>query len=236
MVLMSIKRDLYAKIQLASASESVSIFMFLLAAYNVLMFRYTEQNDILVGTPAANRLHPELENSIGLFLNPLVLRTKLAPEMKFRDLVRDTREVCLQAFMHQELPFEKLIEAIQPRRMDHSSPLFQVMLNFGNTPTAVFEAANLKISLLTLETTSATLDLKLSLIEGQDGLIGFWDYKADLFDRESVEGMAEDFTIILEQVAGNIAIEVSNILSETDDREVAAMKLGDESVFSFPGE
>src|SRR5207248_265074 len=117
-----------ARLRRLSRAEGSTMFMLMLSAFNVLLHRYSGQDDILVGTPIENRGRKEIEGLVGCFLNTLVLRSNLGAEESFRQLLRGVREACLQGYMHQDLPFELLVEELQPERAMSHSPVFQVML------------------------------------------------------------------------------------------------------------
>src|SRR5262249_26861049 len=148
--------------QLASR-EGVTPFMLLLAAFNVLLHRYTEQADILVGTPIAGRNQTELEGLIGLFVNTLVLRTDLSGNPTFNALLKQVRQATLDAYAHQDVPFEKLVDEIQPERNLSSSPLFQVMFDYQNKPNMAFKLAGLEVEYIAVERPTAIFDLAVTV-------------------------------------------------------------------------
>ena len=131
---LSFGRELSDDLRALARKEDLTLFMALLAGFNVLLYRYTGQRDILVGSPIAGRLRAETENLIGFFVNTLVLRTQINGKMKARELLSRVRETCLGAYAHQEMPFEMLVEQLQPDRNTNRTPLFQVMLALQNTP------------------------------------------------------------------------------------------------------
>src|SRR2546425_12822323 len=155
--------------ELSRQAES-TLFMTLLAAFQTLLCRYTNQEDIVLGTPIANRTRRETEDLIGFFVNTLVMRTDLSGNPSFPELLRRVREVALQAYAHQDLPFEKLVEELRPERDRSHSPLFQVMFILQNAPREPFELPGLTVSPLTVDSGTAKFDLTLSLTEGADGL------------------------------------------------------------------
>ncbi|TQF10664.1 amino acid adenylation domain-containing protein, partial [Myxococcus llanfairpwllgwyngyllgogerychwyrndrobwllllantysiliogogogochensis] len=173
-------------------------FMVLLAAFEALLYRATGQDDVLVGSPVAGRNRPETEGLIGVFINTLVLRGRMSGDMTFRALVEQARETALGALTNQDVPFEQLVEELQPARSLSHSPLFQVMFALQNMP-----APSLTLSELTL--TSADVDpgiakyaLSLVLQETQGGLTGGFEYNTDLFDLETIQAMTGHFTRLLE--------------------------------------
>ncbi|HEV2704406.1 MAG TPA: amino acid adenylation domain-containing protein [Pyrinomonadaceae bacterium] len=184
-----------------SRREGVSMFMLLLAVFNVLLARYSGQRDICVGTPTAGRNRLEVEGLIGFFVNTLVLRTDLSGAPSFRELLARVREVCLGAYAHQEMPFEKLVEELHPERSLSRMPLFQVMFVFQNASDAQSDGAGRRVALL--EDRKTTFDLTLGLAETPDGLVGLLDYSTDLFESETVARMLRHFRVLLEAVVAN---------------------------------
>ncbi|WP_414574316.1 condensation domain-containing protein, partial [Nostoc sp. CCY 9925] len=142
-----------------SQQEGVTLFMTLLAAFKVLLHRYTKQDDIMVGTPIANRNRTETEGLIGFFVNTLVIRTELSDNPSFQKFLTQVREVALGAYAHQDLPFEKLVEELQPERNLSHTPLFQVMFVLQNAPIPPLKLSGLSLSPLKLNTTTAKFDL-----------------------------------------------------------------------------
>ena len=145
--------------------------MFLLAVFKTLLARYTRQDDIVVGTPVANRNRTELEPLVGFFVNTLVLRTDLSGDPTFRELLGRVRDVTLGAFAHQDVPFEKLVEELQPERDTSRTPLFQVMFSLQNAPLPPLRMGDIEISLLDDETEVSPFDLSFDVTERADGLL-----------------------------------------------------------------
>ncbi|MGH8059783.1 MAG: condensation domain-containing protein, partial [Candidatus Entotheonellia bacterium] len=155
-----------------SRREGVTLFMTLLAAFQVLLARYTGQEDLVVGTPIAGRTYLETEGLIGFFVNTLPLRTQLTGDPTFRELLTRVREVALGAYAHQDLPFEKLVEELQPDRDLSSTPVFQVMFILQNAPRRPLELPGLSLTPLDVDAGTAKFDLTLSVTEVDDGLQG----------------------------------------------------------------
>ncbi|MGE6764044.1 non-ribosomal peptide synthase/polyketide synthase, partial [Corallococcus interemptor] len=181
--------------------EGATPFMMLLAAFQLLLSRYSAQDDISVGTPIAGRTQAETEGLIGFFVNTLVLRAQLNPRATFRELLAQVRGTTFAAYEHQHLPFEKLVEAVQPTRDSSRSPLFQAMFVLQNTPTEALRLPGLSFQALPLETHFAKFDLSLGLREGRDGFVGTLEYATDLFDAATVQRMAGHFGVLLEAIA-----------------------------------
>lgn len=180
-----------------SKQEGVTLFMTLLAAFKTLLYRYTSETDILVGSPIANRNRAEIENLIGFFVNTLVLRSNLSGNPTFRDLLKQVREVALGAYAHQDLPFEKLVEEIQPERNLSHNPLFQIMFVLQNAPMRQLELAGLKVEPLANNGTTAKFDLTLVIEDVEQGLIANFEYNTDLFDEITISRLAANFEVLL---------------------------------------
>jgi acyl carrier protein len=202
-----------------SQQEGVTLFMTLLAAFNTLLYRYTGQEDILVGSPIANRNRSETEGLIGFFVNTLVLRTDLSRDPSFRELMRRLREVTLGAYAHQDLPFEKLVAELQPERNLSHTPLFQVWFVLQNTPMPALELSGLTLSLLEAESGMVRHDLKLDLSETPEGLKGFFEYKTDLFDATTIARMARVLATLLATVVEQPDIKLSQVAEILDEAE-----------------
>ncbi|RKG88948.1 non-ribosomal peptide synthetase, partial [Corallococcus sp. CA053C] len=184
-----------------SQREGATPFMTLLAAFQVLLSRYSAQDDISVGSPIAGRTQAETEGLIGFFVNTLVLRAHLKPQATFRELMAQVRGTTLAAYEHQHLPFEKLVEALQPTRDLSRGPLFQAMFILQNTPSEALRLPGLSFQSLPLEAQFAKFDLTLALRETPTGLIGSFEYATDLFDTSTLQRMAGHLGVLLEAIA-----------------------------------
>ncbi|HEX6289381.1 MAG TPA: amino acid adenylation domain-containing protein, partial [Herpetosiphonaceae bacterium] len=181
-----------------SRREGVTLFMTLLAAFMVVLQRYTGQTDLAVGTPVANRTRRELEPLIGFFVNTLVIRADLSGNPTFRDLLRQVREVTLDAYAHQDLPFEQLVEDLQPERDLSRSPLFQVLFVLQNTALPALALGDVTIQPRAVEPGTAKFDLSLAITETEQGLAATFEYNTDLFDPETIARLAGHFQTALE--------------------------------------
>lgn len=203
--------------------EGVTLFMSLLAVFKTLLYCYTNQTNILVGSPVAGRTKAETEGLIGFFINTLVLRTDLSGNPSFQELLKRVRKVALGAYAHQALPFEKLVEELQPQRNLSFNPLFQVMFILQNTPIpAVITLPGLTMAPLEVDSGTSKFDLKLSLWESSEGLNGSLEYKTDLFDATTITCMASHFERLLHQVVTQPDIrlnELATILAEADNQQ-----------------
>ena len=196
-------------LQALSQRESVTLYMTLLAAFQVLLHRYTAQTDIVVGAPIANRNQTETEGLIGLLVNTLALRCDLSGNPSFRKLLGRVREMALGAYSHQDLPFEKLVEELQPRRSLAHSPIFQVMFELQNLPDCRFELPGLKLEAIQLAGNVARFDLSLVFLEQNGDLVGHVEYSTDLFDAGTIERMIGHYQTLLE----NIIVDPNRTLS-----------------------
>jgi hypothetical protein len=201
-----------------SQREGATLFMTLLAAVNVLFHRYTGQNDIVVGSPVANRTTPELEPMIGLVVNTLILRTDMSGNPTFREVIARVREVCLGAYAHQDLPFEKLVEELHPARDTSRNPLFQVAFTLHNTPDQAPTLTGIRTTPFATGSVSpfdrgndtAKFDLTVSMIETDGVIKGLLEYSTDLFDRTTIQRMAGHFRALLHSIAADPAQQLAD--------------------------
>ena len=201
-------------------------FMLLLAALNLLLYRYTGRADLLVGTPIAGRTRSEVEGLIGCFINTLALRTQLDAAESFEGLLARVREVCLGAYAHQEMPFEKLVEELQPERSLSHAPLFQVMFTLQNVPGGMVRLPGLRLSTFALAQQTTKFDLSLVMFEERPGeLTGILLYNADLFEPETVRRMSGHYTRLLEGIAADPRRRVCELpLMCEDERRTALVE------------
>ncbi|WP_223644877.1 non-ribosomal peptide synthetase [Corallococcus sp. EGB] len=209
-------------LKVLAGREGATPFMVLLAAFQVLLSRYAAQDDVSVGTPIAGRTQAETEGLIGFFINTLVLRAQVDPRATFRELLAQVRGTTLTAYEHQHVPFEKLVEALQPVRDSSRSPLFQVMFALQNTPTETLQLPGLSLRPLPLEAHFAKFDLTLSLQEVQEELVGTLEYATDLFDAATIQRMAGHFSVLLEAIAAKPETRLSNLplLTEAERQQL----------------
>ncbi|MBJ6765766.1 amino acid adenylation domain-containing protein, partial [Myxococcaceae bacterium JPH2] len=183
--------------------EGVTPFMALLALWQVLLARYSGQEDISVGSPIAGRQRGETESLIGFFVNTLVLRGRVEGARSFRQLVQDAKETALGAYAHQDLPFEKLVEELQPQRSLSHSPLFQVLLVLQNTPATTLALPGLTFLPFERDFEAAKADLTLSLVQAPTGLSGWLGYRTDLFERRTVLQLVEHLRTLMDSALAN---------------------------------
>jgi len=194
---------LHEKLAALSQREEVTMFMLLLAAWQTLLHRYSAQEEIVVGSPIAGRTRFETEGLIGIFLNLLVLRGDLSGDPPMTTLLKRLRDVALAAYQHQDLPFEKLVDALQPDRDLSRAPLFQVMFVWHNEPTAPLELSGLRLEPIHVHNGTAKFDLTLSLEPAGDGLEGYIEYNTDLFDEATIARMVGHLHTLLEGIVAN---------------------------------
>jgi non-ribosomal peptide synthetase component F len=186
--------------QLAQANGA-TLFMTLSAAFNTFLHRYTGREDLVVASPVANRRSPELESVIGFFVNSLPLRSDASGDPHFVEFVRRTREATLQSYAHQEVPFDKIVESLQPQRDASYHPIFQVMFALQPDLAEASDACGLKWTPFDVDTATAKFDLVLELTETADGLAGWFEYSTDLFEPARVQRLAINFQTLLEGIA-----------------------------------
>jgi len=194
-----------------SRRERVSRFMTLLAAFNALLARSTGQTDLVVGTPIAGRTLVELSDLIGCFTNTLVLRTDLSGDPTFRELLGRVRQVALGAYAHQELPFEKLVEELQPERSTRHHPLFQVLFNYLDFPAAPLAVPGLRIEDIEMTLDTALVDLGVDIKRAGRTITCYVTGSADLFDAPTVSRLADQYRALLAAVAANPERRISSL-------------------------
>jgi len=198
-----VPRALLDALKALSQREGATLFMALTAAFQILLQRYTGQDDLCIGTPIANRMRAELETLIGLFINTLVLRADLSGAPTFRDLLKRVRQTTLDAYANQDVPFEQLVEILQPQRAMSHTPLFQVMLILQNAPVKSQRLPGLALTMLDVDAGTATFDLTFSISELPDGLDVAVEYATDLFNADTIARMLGHLQTLLEHIVTN---------------------------------
>ncbi|HEV2708315.1 MAG TPA: amino acid adenylation domain-containing protein [Pyrinomonadaceae bacterium] len=214
----TVAAEVNEKLKILGREEDATPFIVLLAAFAALIARYSGQQDIVLGTHVAGRQRVELEQLIGFFVNTLVLRLGVPGDMSFRELVRRAREVCLGAYANQDVPFDKLVEELQPERSLSHTPFFKVLLVFQNVPRRVASLPGLSLETVSAETQAAKFDLTLFMSESGEGLAGTFVYSAELFNASTIERMAEHLLNLLRAA------------SEEPDRLLDALSINPEEV------
>jgi amino acid adenylation domain-containing protein/FkbM family methyltransferase len=222
--------ELSEQLQQLGRREGVTLFMTLLAAWQTLLAKYSNQEDIVVGTDIANRNRAETEGLIGFFVNQLVLRTNLSGNPRFNELLRRVREVTLGAYAHQDMPFEKLVEMLNPDRGVSRTPLFQVKLVLQNASTGALELSGLTLEGVEggSENRTAKFDLMLTLVEQKDGLSGTVEYSSELFEAATIVRMTEHFQTLLGSILARPDARLNELeyltASEAGQREAEKKK------------
>ncbi|MCP4405726.1 MAG: amino acid adenylation domain-containing protein, partial [bacterium] len=201
--------------QAFSQREGTTMFMTLLAAFSVVLSRYTGHTDLCIGTPVANRNHPDLEGLIGFFVNTLVLRIDLSGNPTFRDGLQRVRQMCLEAYAHQDLPFEQLVEALRPVRDVARQPVFQVMFDYSPRSDTAFALPGLVATALELPSDTAQFDLSLSVTDTPEGLWLDMEYTTELFEAATITRLLAHFQTLLAGIAAapDARLDVLPILS-----------------------
>jgi amino acid adenylation domain-containing protein len=210
------------QIKALSQQAGITLFMTLLAAFDVLLYRYTGQTDIVVGTPVAGRNRSEVEGLIGLFVNMLALRTQLDGDPPFVTVLQRVRAMALAAYAHQDVPFEKLVEELQLARDLSRNPLFQVMLVLQNTPLPALKGPGLTVLPMEMTSTTATLDLALYMRELDQELQVRVEYNTDLFDDTTIRRMIEHLNMLLASIAAEPERRISalSLLTEAEREQL----------------
>ena len=196
-------KNLSEAIKLLSRRQGVTVFMLLLATFKTLLYRYTGQEDIVVGSAIANRTRTEIEPLIGFFVNALAMRTDLSGNPTFKQLLGRVRQMALAAYNHQELPFEKLVEVLEPERNLSYSPIYQLEFTLQNAPVETLNIQGLTLSPVDVPQTRVETDFNFIMAETDQGLIGTVVYPTDLFDAATISRMMRHFQTLLESVVTN---------------------------------
>src|ERR1051325_5282758 len=215
--------ELNAQLKRLAQREGVTLFMTLLAAFQLLLSRWSGQDEVVVGAPIAGRTQLETEPLIGFFVNTLVLRTRVSGNASVRDLLRRVRQVCLGAYTHQDVPFETLVEELQPERNLSHSPLFQVMFAQQDLSLGSLRLNDIEIEAIENETSTAKFDLTLFVSESKQGLVGTIEYNTDLFDASTIRRLLQHYTHLLDAFAtGNTEELLSsvNMLSAAEQQQI----------------
>jgi len=215
-------RQLQEGFKALSRQEGATEFMTFLAAFKVLLYRYTSQDDLIVGTPIANRNRLEIEGLIGCFVNALVLRTDLSGNPSFRELLRRVQKVCLGAYSHQDLPFDRLVEELHVKRDLNRNPLFQVMFVLQNASLRTVEQSGLILSPVEGDSETAHFDLTLQIADVDQGLTAVLVYNTDLFEAATIARMLGNFQALLEAVIADPDRRLSDLplLTETERQQL----------------
>ena len=215
----SLSTELCSAITELSRREGTTLFMVLLAGFYALLFRYTGRPNLVVGSPIANRTRSEIEGLIGFFVNTLALRADLSATQTARELLALVRQVCLGAYTHQDVPFEKLVEILQPVRDVSYSPIFQVMFELQNAPTSELAVPGLHVTTIDIEPLTAKFDLTMTLCETEGGLTASMEYNTDLFSSDSMSRMLHHYELILHDMTARPDATIDELRLLTDGVE-----------------
>ena len=223
-------------LRVLSRQNGVTLFMTLLTSFQVLLSRYSGQEQVVVGSPVAGRNKPETEGLIGLFVNTLAFRADLAGDPTFVDLLKRVRETTLSAYAHQDLPFEKLVEELHPARDLSRPPLFQVMFVLQNVDAKALELAGLRISPIESETESAKFDLSLYMWDAPARLEGQFEYNTDLLELSSIKRLIIHYTTLLENIAADPSRPLSQIPMITESEREQVLAGWNQTAIQYPRE
>jgi len=209
------------QLQTLSRQEEVTLFMTLLAAFQTLLYRYSHQKDIVVGTDVANRNRQDIEPLIGFFVNLLVLRTDLSGNPSFRELLEQVRDVALAAYEHQDLPFAKLVEVLRPERNSSHTPLFQVLFVLQNAPLPDLTLSGLTVTPVEINTEIARFDLALFMEQTETGLVGRFKYNTDRFEATGITEFCHHFETLIRSILKNpdTRIDALELMSEAQKQK-----------------
>jgi hypothetical protein len=210
-----------------SRSEGATLFMTLLAAFDVVLFCYTGETDVVVGASVAGRTNSEVEPLIGFFVNPLVLRADLSGDPSFSELLSRVREVTLDAYTHQDVPFDKIVEELRPDRAAADSPLFQVNFSLDNTRHETVEVPGLTFTRFPVGYEQTRFSLVLALDDFDEGLVGTLEYDERLFAAETIVRLTEHYQLLLDHVVSQSQTrlsELANMFAEADRKREGARR------------
>lgn len=208
---LTLPSELTGELKELSRRAGATLFMTLLAAFQILLSRYSGQNDIVVGSPIAGRNRAETEHIIGFFINTLALRADLSGDPTFRQFLGFIRETALGAYAHQDLPFEKLVEELHPERDPSRNPLFQVMFQFQNAPSPALQMKDLAVTVLDVSTETAKFDLMLAAREEDGELVCVIEYSSELFAGETIERMLQQYATLLAGIVAQPEEKISRL-------------------------
>jgi amino acid adenylation domain-containing protein len=221
--------ELSDAVKACSRREGVTVYMMLLAAFQVLLYRYSGQTEMVIGTPIANRNRVEVEGLIGFFVNTLAMRAQVGGDPTFQQLLGRVREVVLGAYAHQDVPFERVVEEINPERNLSRSPVFQVMFTWQNAPVEELEMEGVRISYEAVPTDTVKYDLGMTLWEqmGNGGIEGVFEYSTDLYDEKRIRMMSEHFVNLLGNIvaAPDHPISSFGLMSEEETRDFSYLDI-----------
>ena len=229
-------QDLVNELTILANKESVTLYILFLAAYNILLHKYSKSEDILIGTPVAGRNRKEIEPIIGLFVNTLVLRNTFSKDYSIKHFLQNVKRVFVEAMNHQEIPFEKLVDELKIERSLSHTPLFQVMFVFNNSPVSNIQLPGLTIQPKALDLGTSKFDLNLVITKRNERIRGVLEYDTDLFSKTTVLRMIEHFKNTLSIIKTNLAQPISEIqlISDSEKNELLKNYIGKKLEYSGP--
>lgn len=217
-----IKLELNSKLSLSlkklAREEGCTLFMVLLSIYQLLLYLYTGQHEICVGSPIAGRIRKETEDLIGFFVNTLVFKGLIDPELNYQDYLKQVKKDALESYEHQDIPFDKIVEMVNPERMTDRNPIFQVMFILQNMPMDVLKSEELSFIPVQLANKAVKFDLTLELVDDGDGISGWFEYNTALFDKKVMEQLVKHFQNLIENIIEerNTRIDSLQMLDEQE--------------------
>ncbi|CAM4057766.1 amino acid adenylation protein [Bacillus manliponensis] len=228
-------KELIARLEELCKEKGSTLFMAMLSLYKAFLYRLSGENDLAVGIPIAGRNHPKLEELIGFFVNTLVIRNKIDGEMSFEDVMQVVRKTSIEAFSNSDVPFEKIVEEIQPQRSLNQTPLFQYMFAFQDLASQLVEVSDLKISDPTLiHNGTAKFDLTLFIERDEKGYFGKWEYRTDIFDKETIVRFTSILLNLLSNITENSDLPIKNLSLLTKQEEEFLIKGLNDTKTTFP--
>ncbi|MGY3453937.1 amino acid adenylation domain-containing protein [Bradyrhizobium sp. USDA 4353] len=226
---LEIRQHLAERLRRLAAEQRVSMFMLLLAAYQLLLFRYSGQSDLQIGVPVAGRRQAELASLVGCFVNTLVLRADVAHDMSFADLLKQAKEEVIAGLARQDLPFDRLVETLNPVRSGGHNPLFQVKFNYMTAPRGFAAVDGLRAETRIMDLAGSHFDLALDVVDGAGGMAASLNYATDLFEASTVERIGAQFIDVLQQIAEGVDRPLADFTLVPHARQAIAQE-----VVSFP--
>jgi amino acid adenylation domain-containing protein len=230
---LTLSPDLSKQLMELSQREGSTLFMTLLAAFKILLYRFTSHEDIVVGSPIAGRNRAELEELIGFFINTLALRTSLAGNPTFRELLQRVKQTAIDAYTHQDLPFEMLVAELDPARDLRRNPLFQVMFQYKDSRAPLFQSTDLNVTWLETSSQTAKFDLTMAVLAEEDVLNCVIEYRTELFREDTIERFLGHYVTLLENIVANPNERIATLplLTEAQRDEIVALGRGEVSDF-----
>ncbi|WP_242836733.1 non-ribosomal peptide synthetase [Clostridium sp. BNL1100] len=229
-----ISPELTKKINIVCKNKSVTQFILILAAFKTLLYRYSGQEDICIGTVVANRNRTEIERAVGFFMNTLALRTRIEGDSSFSEVLERVKKTTYDAFTYQELPFDKMVEELKPPREDGVNPFFQVMFILQNTQKVDLELPGVKMQPLDIDSGMAPFDLRLQLTETQEGLKGGFDYNVSIFDSSTIRSLVRHLISTIECIVENQGQKITQlpIFTQEDIKKIHKLKIAVTATFT----